>query len=163
MGAASWRVTLHGLLVTGALLLSLAVRADLVREAPLERQTLEIAEKLRCAVCQNQSVAESQVQPQPPPHHCCQHQPAGMHPRWTRQWAQASKAQAQAQAAQAAQAQAHGWLARAGSAPRSTRPRRARLRQSWAPVSSWAMAGRSQTQASTSRNETSVPTERLIN
>lgn len=62
MGAASWRVTLHGLLVTGALLLSLAVRADLVREAPLERQTLEIAEKLRCAVCQNQSVAESQAE-----------------------------------------------------------------------------------------------------
>ena len=88
------------------------------------------------------SVAESQVQPKPPAHHCCHHQPAGTHPRWARQRAQASKAQAQAAKAQAAQAQA-----RAGSVPRSMRPRRARLRQSWAAVSSWAMARRSQTQA----------------
>ena len=104
------------------------------------------------------SVAESQGQPQPPPHHCCQHQPAGMHPRRARQWAQASKAQAQAQAAkaQAAKAQAHGWPARAGSAPRSTRPRRARHRPSWAAVSSWAMARRSQTQASASTSRTKL-------
>ncbi len=30
-----------------------------VQEDPLERQVLEIAKELRCAVCQNQSVAES--------------------------------------------------------------------------------------------------------
>ena len=105
------------------------------------------------------SVAESQVQPQPLPQHCCHHQPAGMHPRWARQWAQASKAHAQA-----AQAQAHGWpQARADSAPRSTRPRRVRLRQGWAAVSSWAMAPRSQTQAWASTFTTKlVPTARLI-
>ena len=33
--------------------------ADTVAEDPRQRQVLEIAEQLRCAVCQNQSVAES--------------------------------------------------------------------------------------------------------
>lgn len=33
--------------------------ADPVSEDPRQRQVLEIAEQLRCAVCQNQSVAES--------------------------------------------------------------------------------------------------------
>lgn len=62
MGAEPWRRALSRLLLVGALLLAFTARADLVREAPLERQTLEIAEKLRCAVCQNQSVAESQAE-----------------------------------------------------------------------------------------------------
>jgi len=38
------------------------VRADVVAEDPQQRQMLEIAEKLRCAVCQNQSVAESNAE-----------------------------------------------------------------------------------------------------
>ena len=46
------------LLIT-LLLLTPLVRADLVTEDPQQRHMLEIAEKLRCAVCQNQSVAES--------------------------------------------------------------------------------------------------------
>lgn len=62
MGPVPRRRALPVLLVAGALLVALAARADLVREAPLERQTLEIAEQLRCAVCQNQSVAESQAE-----------------------------------------------------------------------------------------------------
>lgn len=46
--------------------LSLALIAPLaaasqVKEDPLERQMLDIAAELRCAVCQNQSVADSQA------------------------------------------------------------------------------------------------------
>ncbi|GAB4352984.1 MAG: hypothetical protein Kow0073_08960 [Immundisolibacter sp.] len=36
--------------------------AATVREDPRQRQVLEIAEQLRCAVCQNQSVAESHAE-----------------------------------------------------------------------------------------------------
>ncbi|WP_372696469.1 cytochrome c-type biogenesis protein CcmH [Immundisolibacter sp.] len=36
--------------------------AETVSEDPRQRQVLEIAEQLRCAVCQNQSVAESQAE-----------------------------------------------------------------------------------------------------
>ena len=41
------------------LLLAPLVRADIVAEDPQQRRMLVIAEQLRCAVCQNQSVAES--------------------------------------------------------------------------------------------------------
>lgn len=44
------------------LLLAPLVRADVVGEDPQQRQMLEIAQKLRCAVCQNQSVAESNAE-----------------------------------------------------------------------------------------------------
>ncbi len=44
------------------LLLAPLVRADVVGEDPQQRQMLEIAHKLRCAVCQNQSVAESNAE-----------------------------------------------------------------------------------------------------
>jgi len=44
------------------LLLAPLARADVVGEDPQQRQMLEIAEKLRCAVCQNQSVAESNAE-----------------------------------------------------------------------------------------------------
>jgi cytochrome c-type biogenesis protein CcmH len=48
-----------------ALLLLLLVplaQADVVTEDPQQRQMLEIAKKLRCAVCQNESVAESNAE-----------------------------------------------------------------------------------------------------
>ena len=41
------------------LLFSFTVLAEQVTEDPLERQVLDIAKDLRCAVCQNQPVAES--------------------------------------------------------------------------------------------------------
>lgn len=44
------------------LLLAPLAQADVVGEDPRQRQMLEIAEKLRCAVCQNQSVAESNAE-----------------------------------------------------------------------------------------------------
>ncbi len=44
------------------LLLAPLARADTVSEDPQQRRMLEIAEKLRCAVCQNQSVAESNAE-----------------------------------------------------------------------------------------------------
>lgn len=40
-------------------LLSSPVFADQVAEDPLERQVLDIAKDLRCAVCQNQPISES--------------------------------------------------------------------------------------------------------
>ena len=46
-------------LLIALLLLAPVARADVVAEDPQQRRMLEIAEKLRCAVCQNQSVAES--------------------------------------------------------------------------------------------------------
>lgn len=52
---------MRGLLIALLLLAPLA-RADVVTEDPQQRQMLEIAEKLRCAVCQNQSVAESNAE-----------------------------------------------------------------------------------------------------
>lgn len=52
---------MHRLLIALLLLTPLA-RADVVTEDPQQRQMLEIAEKLRCAVCQNQSVAESNAE-----------------------------------------------------------------------------------------------------
>ena len=52
---------MRGLLMALLLLAPLA-RADVVGEDPRQRQMLEIAEKLRCAVCQNQSVAESNAE-----------------------------------------------------------------------------------------------------
>ena len=52
---------MRGLLMALLLLAPLA-RADVVGEDPQQRQILEIAEKLRCAVCQNQSVAESNAE-----------------------------------------------------------------------------------------------------
>jgi cytochrome c-type biogenesis protein CcmH len=52
---------MRGLLMALLLLAPLA-RADVVAEDPQQRQMLEIAEKLRCAVCQNQSVAESNAE-----------------------------------------------------------------------------------------------------
>lgn len=39
----------------------IAVQAAPVTEDPLERQVLDIAKDLRCAVCQNQPVAESEA------------------------------------------------------------------------------------------------------
>lgn len=42
-----------------AFLLVAPAQADVATEDPLERQTLEIAKDLRCAVCQNQPVSES--------------------------------------------------------------------------------------------------------
>lgn len=44
------------------LLLAPLARADAVGEDPQQRRMLEIAHKLRCAVCQNQSVAESNAE-----------------------------------------------------------------------------------------------------
>ena len=44
------------------LLLAPLVRAEVVGEDPRQRLMLEIAQKLRCAVCQNQSVAESNAE-----------------------------------------------------------------------------------------------------
>lgn len=44
------------------LLLAPLARAEVVGEDPRQRQMLEIAQKLRCAVCQNQSVAESNAE-----------------------------------------------------------------------------------------------------
>jgi len=41
--------------------LTMPVIAAEVTEDPLERQTLEIASQLRCAVCQNESVADSKA------------------------------------------------------------------------------------------------------
>lgn len=52
---------MRGWLVALLLLAPLA-RAAVVGEDPQQRQMLEIAEKLRCAVCQNQSVAESNAE-----------------------------------------------------------------------------------------------------
>jgi cytochrome c-type biogenesis protein CcmH len=49
-------------LLMALLLLAPLARADVVGEDPQQRQMLEIAEKLRCAVCQNQSVAESNAE-----------------------------------------------------------------------------------------------------
>jgi cytochrome c-type biogenesis protein CcmH len=46
-------------LMTVCLLASAPVWATQVEEDPLERHTLDIAKDLRCTVCQNQSVAES--------------------------------------------------------------------------------------------------------
>ena len=42
-----------------ALLLSSNLSAELIRESTHQRQVLDIAVKLRCAVCQSQSVGES--------------------------------------------------------------------------------------------------------
>lgn len=56
-----WR---HAALVCGLLVLVLVVMPVLaaeVTEDPLERQTLDIAKELRCAVCQNESVADSKA------------------------------------------------------------------------------------------------------
>lgn len=44
------------------LVLAPALRAEVVGEDPQQRQVLDIAAKLRCAVCQNQSVAESNAE-----------------------------------------------------------------------------------------------------
>lgn len=44
------------------LLLVPLARGAVVSEDPQQRQMLEIAQKLRCAVCQNQSVAESNAE-----------------------------------------------------------------------------------------------------
>lgn len=44
------------------LLLAPLARADVVGEDPQQRRVQEIAHKLRCAVCQNQSVAESNAE-----------------------------------------------------------------------------------------------------
>jgi cytochrome c-type biogenesis protein CcmH len=52
---------MRGFLIALLLLVPLA-RADVVSEDPPQRQMLEIAEKLRCAVCQNESVAESNAE-----------------------------------------------------------------------------------------------------
>ncbi len=52
---------MRGLLIA-LLLVAPLVRADLVAEDPQQRHMLEIAQKLRCAVCQNQSVAESNAE-----------------------------------------------------------------------------------------------------
>ena len=49
-------------LLMALLLLAPLAQADVVGEDPQQRQILEIAEKLRCAVCQNQSVAESNAE-----------------------------------------------------------------------------------------------------
>ncbi len=49
-------------LLMALLLLAPLAQADVVGEDPQQRQMLEIAEKLRCAVCQNQSVAESNAE-----------------------------------------------------------------------------------------------------
>lgn len=49
-------------LLMALLLLAPLARADVVGEDPQQRQMLEIAQKLRCAVCQNQSVAESNAE-----------------------------------------------------------------------------------------------------
>jgi cytochrome c-type biogenesis protein CcmH len=48
--------------VVALLLLAPLARGAVVGEDPQQRQMLEIAEKLRCAVCQNQSVAESNAE-----------------------------------------------------------------------------------------------------
>ena len=52
---------MRGLLIAWLLLASVA-RADVVTEDMQQRQVQEVAEKLRCAVCQNQSVAESNAE-----------------------------------------------------------------------------------------------------
>jgi cytochrome c-type biogenesis protein CcmH len=44
------------------LLLAPLAGAEVVGEDPRQRQMLEIAQRLRCAVCQNQSVAESNAE-----------------------------------------------------------------------------------------------------
>lgn len=49
-------------LLMALLLLAPLAQADVVGEDPQQRQMLEIAQKLRCAVCQNQSVAESNAE-----------------------------------------------------------------------------------------------------
>jgi cytochrome c-type biogenesis protein CcmH len=49
-------------LLMALLLLAPLAQADVVGEDPRQRQMLEIAQKLRCAVCQNQSVAESNAE-----------------------------------------------------------------------------------------------------
>ncbi|WP_372716187.1 cytochrome c-type biogenesis protein CcmH [Immundisolibacter sp.] len=49
---------MHRLLLA-LLLIAPMAWADVVAEDPQQRHMLEIAEKLRCAVCQSQSVAES--------------------------------------------------------------------------------------------------------
>ena len=48
--------------VVALLLLAPLARGAVVGEDPQQRQMLEIAAKLRCAVCQNQSVAESNAE-----------------------------------------------------------------------------------------------------
>ena len=52
---------MRGLLIAWLLLASVA-RADVVTEDMQQRQVQDVAEKLRCAVCQNQSVAESNAE-----------------------------------------------------------------------------------------------------
>jgi cytochrome c-type biogenesis protein CcmH len=49
-------------IVMALLLLAPALRAEVVGEDPQQRQVADIAAKLRCAVCQNQSVAESNAE-----------------------------------------------------------------------------------------------------
>ena len=53
------QLTLILLLVSGAALHGTAVLAAPVTEDPIERQMIDIAKGLRCAVCQNQPVSES--------------------------------------------------------------------------------------------------------
>jgi cytochrome c-type biogenesis protein CcmH len=45
--------------ILSCIFFSLSVAAAPVSEDPLERQVLEIAKELRCAVCQNQPISES--------------------------------------------------------------------------------------------------------
>jgi hypothetical protein len=53
------RAKLSAFIICGFAFLSVQVSAEPVTEDPLERQVLDIGKDLRCAVCQNQPISES--------------------------------------------------------------------------------------------------------